>query len=93
MLPLSAGWPIAAKLLHALCYFAMHCFGVPMARICPSASTRRPASPASRASPAARLLGCSEVRKTLIGRVMCERYAKHLGLEKYLVMGKSVRGE
>jgi hypothetical protein len=90
MLPLSAGWPSAAKLLHALRYFAMHCFGVPMARICPSASTRRPASPAS---PAARLLGCSEVRKTLIGRVMCERYAKYLGLEKYLVMGKSVRGE
>jgi hypothetical protein len=24
---------------------------------------------------------------------MCERYAKYLGLEKYLVMGKSVRGE
>lgn len=33
----------------------------------------------------------SEVRKTLIGRAMCERYAAHFGLSEYLVMGKSYR--
>jgi hypothetical protein len=31
------------------------------------------------------------VRKTLIGRTMCERYACHLGLAEHLVVGKSVR--
>jgi len=36
---------------------------------------------------------CSEVRKTLIGRAMCERYANHLGLPQYLVLGKSIMGE
>ena len=34
----------------------------------------------------------SEVRKTLIGRAMCERYAAHLGLPDYLVLGKGYRG-
>ncbi len=38
-------------------------------------------------------LPCSEVRKTLIGRAMCERYANHLGLPQYLVLGKSIMGE
>ncbi|KAL4448477.1 hypothetical protein ABPG75_005696 [Micractinium tetrahymenae] len=33
----------------------------------------------------------SEVRKTLIGRAMCDRYARYLGLAPYLVLGKSVR--
>lgn len=36
---------------------------------------------------------CSEVRKTLIGRVMCERYATHLGLPQYLVLGNGYVGE
>ena len=34
----------------------------------------------------------SEVRKMLIGRLMCERYTTHLGLDKHLVMGKSIMG-
>jgi hypothetical protein len=31
------------------------------------------------------------VRKALIGRAVCEKYARHLGLPPYLVLGKSVR--
>ena len=65
---------------------------MPVARLFPFVLTRRPALVGLPCAPAC-LLVCSEVRKTLIGRVMCERYAKYLGLEKYLVMGKSVRGE
>lgn len=42
-------------------------------------------------APAPSLCSCSEVRKTLIGRAMCERYASHLGLGQHLVVGKSVR--
>lgn len=35
----------------------------------------------------------SEVRKTLIGRAMCEQYATKLGLAQHLVLGKSYRSE
>ncbi len=44
-------------------------------------------------TPAIFLPTCSEVRKTLIGRAMCDRYARYLGLAPYLVLGKSVRRE
>ena len=48
--------------------------------------------PCPTACPALTPPSCSEVRKMLIGRLMCERYTTHLGLDKHLVMGKSIMG-